>query len=149
MNKAVIFATEEIFNKMFNINVKNNIPLEKKIDESKYDVNIIITLVGELNGAFTLKCSMKLACDIASKMLEIKIEKDSEDMRDAVGEFMNIIVGAIHRHYSDSKTFEISVPSIIIGEDYLVYTKASKSDKVTIIDFIYDNNKFSIEIYLK
>ena len=149
MNIAVITAVEEIFIKMFNIKVKNKTPLEKNIDKTKHEVNVVISLVGDLNGAITLKSSMKLACDIAGKMLDMNIEKDSEDMRDAIGEFMNIIVGSIHMHYSDSKTFNISVPSIIVGEDYLVYTKASKNDKVTIIEFIYENNEFSIEVYLK
>lgn len=149
MNEAVIIAVEEIFIKMFNIKIKNNTPLEKNVDQTKHEVNTVICLVGELNGAFTLKSSMKLACDIAGRMLNMDVEKGSEDMRDAIGEFMNIIVGAIHRYYSDTKTFNISVPSIILGEDYLVYTKASKSDKVTIIEFMYEDNKFSIEIYLK
>ena len=149
MNKAVIQAAEEIFMKMLNIKVENKTPKEKNIDETKYEVNVVISLVGDLNGAITLKCPMKLACGVASKMLDIDIEKNSEDMRDAIGEFMNIIVGAVHRYYSDSKTFNISVPSVIVGEDYLVYTKASKNDKVAIIEFNYNDNEFSIEIYLK
>ena len=108
MNMAVIHAVEEIFIKMFNMKVKNKAPLEKNIDQTKHEVNIVISLVGELNGAITLKSSMKLACDVTSKMLNMDIEKNSEDMRDAIGEFMNIIVGTIHRHYSDSKIFDIS-----------------------------------------
>jgi CheY-specific phosphatase CheX len=70
-------------------------------------------------------------------------------MKDAAREFLNIIMGTIKRHYSSGNPFDISVPTIIIGGDYLVYTKARKDDNVSLIDFNYNGNFFCVEIYLK
>lgn len=149
LNHAVINAIEEIFQTMLGVKVTSNAPIEKYINEEQYELNIVISIVGELSGAITLKSSKKLAIIIASKMLSTSVEEDSDDMKDAVGEFLNIVMGAIKRHYSSTNPFDISVPTTIIGGNYLVYTKASKNDKVSVINFNYDGNSFCVEIYLK
>ena len=149
LNHAVINAIEEIFQTMLSVSVVSKIPIEKYINEEKYELNVVIGIFGELTGAITLKSSKKLANIIASKMLNNQVKDDSDDMKDAVGEFLNIVMGAIKRHYSSSNPFDISVPTTIVGGDYLVYTKASKQDKVSVINFNYNGNSFCVEIYLK
>ncbi len=149
LNQAVIKSIEEIFEKMIGVNVKNNEPIQKTINEVKYDLNVVISIVGELTGSITLKTSKELACFITSKMLGFNVEKDSDDIKDAIGEFLNILMGMIKRYYSSENLFDVSIPTVIIGDDYLVYTKASKNDKVSLIDFNYNGNAFCIEIYLK
>lgn len=149
LNQAVIKSIEEIFEKMIEVKVKNNEPIQKTINEVKYDLNIVISIIGELSGSITFKISKELAHFITSKMLGFNVEKDSDDIKDAIGEFLNIIMGIVKRNYSSKNIFDISIPTVIIGDDYLVYTKASKNDKVSLIDFNYNGNSFCIEIYLK
>lgn len=149
LNQAVINAIEEIFQTMLGIKVNSKLPKEKFIDEVKYELNVVISIVGELTGTITLKGTRKLASVIASKMINEEVDEKSDDIMDAIGEFLNIIMGAVMRHYSSDNAFDISVPTVIMGDDYLVYTKASKNDKVSIIDFDNNENHFCIEIYLK
>jgi CheY-specific phosphatase CheX len=149
LNQAVKNAIEETFYTMLNVRVIGNDPVEKVINGARYELNVVIGIVGEISGAITLKGSKKLATSIASNMLGIEIEENSDDMKDAIGEFLNIVMGVIKRHYSSDNPFDISVPTTILGEDYLVYTKASKNDKVSLIDFKYNGESFCIEIYLK
>lgn len=149
LNQAVIKSVEEIFEKMINVNVKKNEPIQKNINETKYDINVVISIVGELTGSITLKISKVLACFITSKMLGFDVEKDSDDIKDAIGEFLNIILGIVKRNYSSKNLFDISIPTVIIGDDYIVYTKASKNDKVSLINFNYNGSNFCIEVYLK
>src|SRR4030042_2672995 len=92
LNQAVIKSIEEIFQKMIGVVVKSNEPIQKVINDVKYDLNIVISIVGEFTGSITLKISKKLACFITSKMLGINVDIDSDDIKDAIGEFLNIVM---------------------------------------------------------
>ena len=149
LNQAVIDAVGEIFQTVLGIKVNNTEPVEKDINENKYELNVVISILGEISGTITLKSSKKLSSLIASKMLGVEVEEDSDDMKDAAREFLNIIMGGIKRHYSSENLFDISVPILIIGGDCAVYTKARRNDKVSLIDFNYNSDHFCVEIYLK
>ena len=149
LNNAVLDAVKDMFKTMLSEEIQSGNIVEKNIDEPKFEVNVVISFVGKITGAITLKGSKKLAKDITSKMLGFEVEDESDDIKDAVGEFLNIIMGAIKRNYSEDNAFDISVPTVVIGSDYVIYTKAERSDKVSIIDFIFKENKFIVEIYQK
>jgi len=149
-NKSLIKATGEIFQSMAGAAVSCKPPVEKTIKDTTAETSVIITFVGSISGAVTLKCSKKFASMIASQMLGTDVEEGSEDMKDAIGELLNMIVGSAKAHYSsDGDPFKISVPTIIIGEDYTVHIKADPNDKVSLLDFSCNGDTMGIEVYLK
>jgi chemotaxis protein CheX len=83
-------------------------------------------------------------------MLGMEVEEGSDDMKDAVGEMLNMVVGnAKTRYSSENNTFKVSVPTTIIGEDYTIHIKANASDKISLLNFNCNNDAMSIEVYLK
>src|SRR5438128_903358 len=53
----------------------------------------IISLVGEVSWSFVLGLAPETAVNLVLAFIDIKIEFDSEEMVDAVGEFANIMTG--------------------------------------------------------
>lgn len=112
------------------------------------DTSVIISVVGQLNGAFALRCNQTLAASLAGLMLGIEIEPGSEDMTDAVGELFNMIVGAMKRYLaSTGDPFSMSVPTTIVGKDYTVYINANDNTKVMHVPLTIDGLPMAIESY--
>ena len=113
------------------------------------DTTVIISIVGELNGALAFRCSQQFAATLAGSMLGIEIEPGSEDMKDAIGELFNMIVGAIKRHMTNgSDPFKVSVPTTIIGQDYSVHISAADKADVTYVPFTCSGHELAIEAYI-
>ncbi len=150
LNESLIKATEDIFESVIGESVKSKPAVEKSLHDSSAETSVIISLVGSVSGAVTLKCSKSVASKMASQMLGMEVAEGSEEMKDAVGELLNMIVGSAKAHYcSDGDPFKISVPTIIIGEDYSVHIKANPGDTVSLLDFSCNGDTMGIEVYVK
>jgi chemotaxis protein CheX len=57
MNRALIQATKETFRQVVGYEVQNSAPEEKNINGTHVDTSVIISFVGAISGAFTLRCS--------------------------------------------------------------------------------------------
>jgi chemotaxis protein CheX len=149
LNEALIKATKETFKAVIGLGIQNSQPVEKKINGHQVDTSVIISFVGSVSGAFTMRCSKELGASLASIMLGIDIDANSDDMKDAVGELFNMIVGACKSHYASSTDpFKISVPTTVVGGDYTVHIKASSDATVALIPFSCDGEDLSIEVFL-
>jgi chemotaxis protein CheX len=151
LNKSLEAATKDVLKSVLDWDVDSHSPVEKRINEvDANDTSVFISIVGEISGAITMKCSNLFASHIASEMLGMPIEAGSDDMKDAVGELLNMIVGNAKTYYASNGNdpFKISIPTTIVGEDYTIYIKASPSDVVTQIDFVYNGQTLSFTIHL-
>ena len=151
LNRSLEGATKEIMKSVLDWDIVNRSPVEKLIrDNTISETSVFISFVGELSGAFTMKCSNQLASLIASEMLGMPVEPGSDDMKDAVGELLNMIVGNTKTKFSiNGDPFKISIPTIIIGEDYSIHFKADSTDMVTQIDFDCSGQIMSFDIFIK
>ena len=149
INEAIIKATKETFKAVIGCGIQNSPPVEQKINGQQVDTSVIISFVGSVSGAFTMRCSKELGASLASSMLGMDIDADSDDMKDAVGELFNMIVGSCKSHYvSSTDPFKISVPTTVVGGDYTVHIKASSDATVALIPFSCDGGDLSIEVFL-
>ena len=149
LNNAVIKATKETFKAVIGCPIQNDSPAEMKMNGGQVDTSVIISFVGGVSGAFTMRCSKEFGAKMASQMLGIEIGVDSDDMKDAIGEMFNMIVGATKTYYAtDGDPFKISVPTTVIGEDYRVHIKAGSDTKVSLISFKCGTDEMSIEVFL-
>ena len=94
LNEAVRAATTEICQTVLGKHVTSGPATVAKAESRHYETSVVISFVGSISGAFALRCSMKVGAAIASQMLGTQIAEASDDMKDAVGEFFNMIVGA-------------------------------------------------------
>ena len=152
LNDAVIRATLDTFRDMLQANITNDEPREVSLNRSTEDfceTTVVISFVGEISGAFVFKCSKKTGAVIASRMLGMEIAPESDEVKDALGELLNIIIGSAKSYYSTEIKFRISVPTTIIGQNYSLYIKADAGTTVSFIPFTSGTAKMGIEIYLK
>lgn len=151
LNSSVATATKEVFRSALGRDVQSSEPKLVPVNSPTNEVSVIMAFVGSVSGAFILKCSSEFATSIASDMLGLPVEMGSEDMKDAVGEFLNMIVGAVKTHYSSGQdSFKMSVPTIIVGGDYAVHISASNDRQISLITFASNGGgEMSVGVYLK
>ncbi len=105
-----------------NLQVMANIVAEKKnLSVSKdtktlAEVSAIIGLSGEIAGSAVISLPKKLALKVASVMLMEELDEINDDVKDAIGELANIVVGTARNKLKDSgHDVTISTPTIIVG----------------------------------
>jgi CheY-specific phosphatase CheX len=148
LNESVMAATKEMFSSMLGWDVECKPPIERPVNTTTAETSAIISFVGSPSGAFALKCTLGFASKIASQMLGMDVSVESDDLKDAVGEFLNMVVGRAKTIYSTDEVFKISVPTLVVGEDYALHIKANNGDTVSALEFRFENDGMSIEIVL-
>ncbi len=150
LNQAVIDATKDMFQTIMGGEISCNGIKKGKADISDFDINVVIAFAGEESGVFIMQCPKIFGIEAANKMLGMEVAEDSDEMKDAVSEFMNMIVGKAKSNYSaDRETFKVSIPTIIIGKDFVVYTKKLDYNRESTIDFSYNSYNIILNVFLK
>ncbi len=150
LNQSFIKATEDIFESMLGLQLKSNPPVEKPLHDSAGETSVIINIVGSVSGAITLSCSKSFASKLASQMMGMEVAEGSEEMKDAVGEILNMIVGSAKTYYSsDGDPFKMSIPTTIIGGDYSIHIKADPGATVSLLSFNCNGDDMGLEVYVK
>jgi len=111
---TVVEIVESIFATMMEIDVfVSNSPLCLTGDR----MTATVYLEGEWNGAVSLECNQAQACQFAGRFLSTDPpEAVDDDVRDALGELVNMIGGNIKSIMA--KDIRLSMPSVIDGHDY-------------------------------
>ena len=150
LNSALIGATRDIFSGVLGCEVEDGKALEvaPAEDADRAEVSIVISFVGRQSGAFVFRCSHNMAITAASSMLGVAVAPGSEDLRDAVGELVNMIVGSAKTAYAaTNESFKISVPTTVIGRDYSLNISTRPEAPVTVLPFTCRGEPFSIAVY--
>lgn len=92
----------------------------------------MVGMAGALCGITTLRCNHKTAMKLASRMLGEEAAQKPSTSRDAMGELCNMIAGNFKSKISTlADHCMLSVPTVIIGEDYCMET-AEPTEGVTV-----------------
>lgn len=149
LNEAVVKGTAEIFDGMLGLQTVAGEIEKMPIESNGAGTSTIISFMGEISGAFVLRCAKPVAAAIAGEMLGMEVDEDSEDMKDSIGELLNMIVGSAKSHYSSNNAFSMSVPTTVTGADYTFYIKADPSDTMSRIPFTVGPHQLTVDVYLK
>ncbi|MFP5229932.1 MAG: chemotaxis protein CheX [Acidobacteriota bacterium] len=129
-----------IFSTMLNLEVQADdspaAPVEDRITSSVF-------LEGDWNGAVSVECNRRQACQFAAQFLgSDPPEAVDDDVRDVLGELANMIGGNIKSLIPGQ--IRLSMPSVIDGHDYSVRVCGSSvEDK---IGFRFDGGVFWITV---
>ena len=130
--------------------ITNGPPTVAKINGTPAETSVVISLIGGVQGAVTLRCSLELAADLASSMLGTQIAPGSDDMKDAIGELLNMVIGAANTLYAKGREpFKLSVPTTIIGKDYSIHIHAQPDAIVAHLPFTCNGKDLSLEVYTR
>jgi len=92
-----------------------------KGDIMSADISGIIGLGGEVVGSAVISFPKPLALAVASAMFMDELTDFNDDVRDAIGEFANIVVGnARNQLVNAGFAVTISTPTIIVGRDHSI-----------------------------
>lgn len=141
-------AVREVFTSMLGTEVAIWEEKSEPILPQPHDgVLALIGLAGQWVGSGVLFCQTRTACDLATRLLMSDVTEVNDEVRDAVGEITNMVIGNF-KNCLESETVEvrISTPTVIDG----TRLKARNlSNEYTVSTwFAYDDHLFLVEICL-
>ncbi len=123
-------------------------PYRKKDNLAKGDVTGIVGLTGETRGTLSVSFSEDCILSIVSKMFGEEITEIDHEVKDAVGEILNIVSGQARQKLETlGRTLKGAIPTVIAGKNHSITHITTHS--VIAIPFSTDNGKFTIEICLE
>lgn len=152
IKQLVVHATEEVFEKMIMSHIEVLENIQFTIQDEKH-ITATIGFAGTWDGFISVQCGEALAFALAAQMLYTDVNNlDEAEMRDALGEIVNMIGGKFKALFAEKfnqgvEAFKMSVPSVITGKNYDVF--AVGSDSIEEILFLTQEKQFFIELALK
>lgn len=108
-----------------------------------------IGLSGKAEGFVSVTFSKDLATNIVCKMLSMTTEEiTEEDIRDGVGEFMNVVAGAAKAELVNTQhAFSLSIPQVFSGGPHTA--AQPRGIPVFVIEFKADGVRFDVLVCLR
>ena len=111
-------AVRDVLQTMAHVQTTVQKPYLKTDASASYQVCGIIGFSGQVTGSVVLSFSDSAAEKIVEAFAGAKFARTEPDFADAVGELANMIAGSAKQHLGGLAS--ISVPSVVIGEKYVV-----------------------------
>lgn len=116
--KAFVKSTKNVFNTMVGIEIELGKP-DIKIDPTpSYDVSGIVGFSGDVAGSVVVSFCNDTAVTLVEAFCGEKLNSNSEDFVDAIGELCNMIAGNAKKEFG--LTANIGIPTVIIGHNHTV-----------------------------
>lgn len=123
-------------------------PYLKKDSLAQGDVSGIVGLSGEARGTISVSFSRKCILTIVSRMLGEDIAEINDEVRDAVGEILNIVSGhGRQKLQAFGMTVKGAIPTVITGKKHAITHITSYP--VIAVPFSTENGEFTFEVCLE
>ena len=120
-------------------------PFLKKDMVAQGDVSGVLGLIGDIKGTISASFSEKSILSIVSNMLGEEMTELNDDVKDAVGEIVNMVSGQARQELDElGKSLKAAIPTVIMGKDHVI-THVS-TYPIVAIPFSTDNGDFTIEV---
>ena len=137
-------SAREVFSLMLGAELR---PSSEPVGQNKLNITSMVGLAGSVCGLLSLRCSTSSATLIASKMLGEELGCVDETRLDAVGEVCNMIAGNFKDKISGmSDGCQLSVPTVIVGEDYSL--RALTNDYAIEVTLLFEGSPLVFSIRL-
>lgn len=126
-------STREVFEIMLGSQL---VPVEMAGEVTQTDLTGIVGMAGNLTGVLSIRCTVSAAARMASLMLGTETSEVDESVKDALGEVCNMIAGNFKSKVKElSEGCLLSVPTVISGADYHLYSLANGDRVVVALSF--------------
>ncbi len=150
----IVEATSDVLSTMASFEVKAKEFVQRKGTPECLDITACMDITGILGfsggrkGSVLITFTEAIALKVVGGMLGVKLSKIDADVRDGVGEIVNMIAGgAKTRLQRKGVFFDLSIPNTIIGQNHQITAPASAVR--TRIDFESCAGDFFMEVHLK
>ncbi len=149
-----IDATTEALGTMasMSINIKNITEINGDSDyvdiTNCKDITVIMGFSGGRKGSILVSFPTGVALNTVGGMLGIEFTEVDADVRDGIGEMVNVIAGGAKSKLQNKNIdFELSIPNIVMGANH--HISAPSSTSRTRVEFETECGDFFLEFYLK
>jgi chemotaxis protein CheX len=123
-------------------------PYLKKDSLAKGDVSGIVGLSGEARGTISVSFSEESILAIVGNMFGEPIKEINDEVKDAVGEILNIVSGqARQKLEAMGRTLKGAIPTVITGKNHAI--SHITKQPIVAIPFETDNGNFTIEVCIE
>jgi chemotaxis protein CheX len=129
----------DVFQTMLSVEVT---PLDRDQSEPAGGLTATVQFLGEPKGAVLLHCTVKQALDFTSRMLGEEPQGLNDDVRDVLGELVNVVGGNLKSLFSPGVA--LSLPMVAEGKDHALHL--CKSRQVTTVGFSCDLGAFHVSL---
>ncbi|MFH0924717.1 MAG: chemotaxis protein CheX [bacterium] len=144
-----IESTDNLFSVMMNMSVTRGIPfIREDTKNSFYYISGIIGLAGDASGCVVVSFPLNVALRVVSKFVGEDAKEMNEEVKDAIGEVVNIIAGGAKKGLAEKGyVFKLSIPTVVTGNDHEI----SRSSDIPCIVIPFDTTvgRFVVEVSLK
>lgn len=120
-------------------------PYLKRDAVAQGDVSGIVGLSGEARGTISVTFTKPCILKIVSKMFGEEITEINDEVKDAVGEILNIVSGnGRQRLQGVGKTVKGAIPTVITGKDHIITHMTSHP--IIAVPFNTENGSFTFEV---
>lgn len=149
MGRCIVKATSDVFRTMMGLRVSAGEVTIEKAQMRQAEVIGSIGVAGFLTGSISVFLPRKLASQAVCSLLMMDAAEDlsNADLIDAIGEVVNMIGGNIKTElFQKAPLFDISVPSVYVGED--LHRRTVSNDLCFHVPFQIDGTSFSVEFLM-
>lgn len=123
-------------------------PYLKNDSLAQGDVSGIVGLTGETSGTLSVSFSEQSILAIVSSMFGEPVNRIDEEVKDAVGEILNIVSGQARQKLEmKGRTLKGAIPTVITGKNHTI--SHITKHPIIAIPFDTDNGTFTIEVCLE
>ena len=124
-------------------------PIVKKENRAHGDVSGIIGIASaNIYGSVAISMPSETAVELFNKMMGDTVTEITDDVRDMVGEFTNIVAGSAKKDLAEMNlSFDISIPTVVVGKNHIISHKGGIP--VVVIPFQFGKYGFEMEISIK
>jgi chemotaxis protein CheX len=120
-------------------------PYLKQDAVAQGDVSGIVGLSGEAKGTISVTFTKPCILKIVSKMFGEEVTEINDDVKDAVGEILNIVSGhGRQRLQVLGKTLKGAIPTVITGKNHVITHMTSQP--IIAVPFNTENGSFTFEV---
>ena len=146
LKSAIVAATQDIFSTMLMLDAT---PAEQA-PEAQFVSNIsgMIGVSGDLSAMVTVHCPESVATGITAAFLGIEVAEINDDVKDAIGELVNMITGGIKDALSQSGlAVKLAVPTIVAGRSFRIACQGAHGREI--VAFTLAEGTFLVEMKYK
>jgi len=141
-------ATVSVIKTMSSVDLAPGKPFIKRGSISTGDISGIVGMAGESEGSLSLSFSKECILHIVSSMFGEPFTDITEEVKDAVGEFTNMISGDARRRLETAGIlFQGAIPSVISGPNHEI--RHVTKEPIISIPFVSANGGFHLELCFK
>jgi chemotaxis protein CheX len=124
-------------------------PIVKKENRAHGDISGIIGIASaNVYGSVAISMPQETALELYRAMMGESATEITDDVRDMVGEFANIVAGSAKKDLAEMNlSFDISIPTVVVGKNHIISHKGGIP--VVLIPFKFGNFEFEMEISIK